>query len=210
LPRLKTLLFSGGGVHDAKGVGQEMYKALTACEDFQVTYVEEDLAVFEAPKLDAYDVVVLFHTGGVLTDAQKNGLLNWIASGKGFVGTHSAADSFKENPEYIAMIGGFFIGHPHYRQYQVSVLDPEHPITEGLEEFMVTDEQYVTDYDPRNHVLATALYKGKITPVAWTKPWGKGRVFWLALGHDPAACRQEMFALLLQKGVRWTGTVDGQ
>jgi type 1 glutamine amidotransferase len=40
-------------------------------------------------------------------------------------------------------------------------------------------------------------------PVAWVKPWGKGRVFYLALGHDPAACEHEMFRLMLQRGTAW-------
>lgn len=208
MAKLKTLLFSGGEIHDAKGCGQEIYKVLTACDDFDVTHVEEDISILEAPNLEPYDVIVFFYTLGTITDAQKNGLLNWVASGKGYVGVHSAADSFCDCPEYIAFVGGRFVTHPHYREYQVSVADPDHPITEGLDEFTVTDEQYITDYDPRNHILATALWKGEAVPVAWTKSWGKGRVFWLALGHDPAACRHEMFKLLLQRGVRWAGAPE--
>jgi len=65
------------------------------------------------------------------------------------------------------------------------------------------DEQYIRDYDPRVTVLANALYKGKTMPVMWTKPWGKGRVFYLALGHDPKACEQEMFTKLLIRGGQW-------
>jgi len=37
----------------------------------------------------------------------------------------------------------------------------------------------------------------------WTKPWGKGRVFYLALGHDPKACEQDMFKKLLIRGSQW-------
>jgi type 1 glutamine amidotransferase len=68
---------------------------------------------------------------------------------------------------------------------------------------MITDEQYILDYDPRVNVLANALYKGKTMPVMWTKPWGKGRVFYLALGHDPKACEQDMFKKLLIRGAQW-------
>ena len=95
--------------------------------------------------------------------------MNHIASGKGYVGVHSAADSFRECPEYRAMVGGYFVTHPRYRDYQVSIVDTEHPITEGLDETVVTDEQYILDYDPRNHVLASALWQGDAMPVAWTK-----------------------------------------
>ena len=207
--RIKTLLFAGGAIHDGMGCGDEIQAALKEAKEFNVTRVDEDLSALEAPNLDPYDLIVFYYTVGEITDAQKNGLLNWVASGKGYVGIHSAADSFRECPEYRAMVGGWFVTHPHFREYQVSVVDAEHPITEGLVEFVVEDEQYVTDYDPRNHVLATALYQGRAMPVAWTKAWGEGRVFWLALGHNPDACRHEMFRLLLCRGAKWAGTPPG-
>lgn len=104
------------------------------------------------------------------------------------------------------MVGGYFVTHPRYRDYQVSIVDTEHPITEGLDETVVTDEQYILDYDPRNHVLASALWEGSAMPVAWTKNWGDGRVFYLALGHDAPACEHEIFGTMLQRGALWAGT----
>ena len=86
------------------------------------------------------------------------------------------------------------------------MVDSEHPITEGVTEFMVEDEQYILDYDPRVNVLCSALWQGRAMPVAWTKAWGKGRVFYLALGHNSEACQHEMFGLLLQRGAKWAGT----
>jgi len=71
---------------------------------------------------------------------------------------------------------------------------------------MVTDEQYITDYDPRVTVLASALWKGKAMPVAWTKPWGKGKIFYLALGHNADSCKDENFKLLIKRGLVWAGT----
>ena len=101
------------------------------------------------------------------------------------------------------MVGGYFVTHPHYRDYQVSVVDSDHAITEGLTEFIVRDEQYILDYDPRVDVLCSALYQGRAVPVAWTKSWGEGRVFYLALGHDADACRHDIFRTMLQRGVLW-------
>lgn len=203
--KIKTLVLAGGQIHDFKGCGKAAVDALSACDDFDITYVEDDLDALIAPGLDPYDLIVFYYTVGTITDAQKNGLLNFVASGKGYAGFHSAADSFRECPEYRAMVGGHFTTHPHYREYQVSVVDSEHHITEGLNEFIVKDEQYILDFDPRVHVLCSALWKGAAMPVAWTKSWGKGRLFYLALGHDAAACEHEMFRLLLQRGALWAG-----
>jgi len=203
--KIKTLVFAGGQIHDFKGCGKAAVDALSACDELDITYVEDDLDVLIAPGLDPYDLIVFHYTVGTITDEQKNGLLNFVASGKGYAGFHSAADSFRECPEYQAMVGGHFITHPRYREYQVSVVDTEHPLTKGLDEFIVKDEQYILDYDQRVHVLCSALWKGAAMPVAWTKSWGKGRVFYLALGHDAAACEHEMFRLLLQRGALWAG-----
>jgi type 1 glutamine amidotransferase len=198
---VKTLLFAGGQIHDFKGCGNEIEKILRADPGFDVTKVEEDLSVLE--ELGSYDLVVFYYTVGEITDAQRDGLTNFVKSGKGFVGIHSAADSFRDDPAFRHFIGGFFVTHPRFRSYQVSVVDPENPITKDLEEFMVEDEQYITDYDPRVDVLCTALFKGKAMPVAWTKEWGEGKVFYLALGHNPDACQHEMFSLLLTRGAKW-------
>ena len=203
---IKTLVFAGGAIHDWNGCSEAIIDILSQRDEFEITKIEEDLDVLTAPRLAAYDLIVFYYTLGKISDAQKNGLLNHIASGKGFVGVHPAADSFRECPEYRAMIGGHFVMHPHYREYQVNISDTTHPITVGIEEFMVTDEQYILDYDSRVHVLATGLWKGSTMPVVWTKNWGEGRVFYLALGHDAKACRQEMFGTLLQRGARWAAT----
>ena len=204
--KINTLVFAGGAVHDWEGCSEAIIAELSQRDEFEITKVEEDLDALVAPNLDPYDLVVFYYTIGEISDAQKNGLLNHIASGKGYVGVHSAADSFRECPEYRAMVGGYFVTHPHYRDYQVSIVDPEHPITEGLDETVVTDEQYILDYDPRNHVLASALWQGDAMPVAWTKSWGDGRVFYLALGHDAKACEHDIFGTLLQRGALWAGT----
>ncbi len=205
MEKINTLVFAGGAVHDWKGCSKAIIDALLQRDEFEITTAEEDLDALVAPNLNPYDLIVFYYTIGEITDAQKNGLLNHIASGKGYVGVHSAADSFRECPEYRSMVGGYFVTHPHYRDYQVSIVDTEHPITEGLDETMVTDEQYILDYDPRNHVLASALWQGDAMPVAWTKNWGNGRVFYLALGHDANACQHEIFGTLLQRGALWAG-----
>ena len=203
--KINTLVFAGGAVHDWKGCSEVIIDALSQRDEFEITKVEEDLDALVAPNLDPYDLIVFYYTIGEITDAQKNGLLNHIASGKGYVGVHSAADSFRGCPEYRSMVGGYFVTHPRYRDYQVSIVDTEHPITEDLDETMVTDEQYILDYDPRNHVLASALWQGDAVPVVWTKSWGDGRVFYLALGHDAKACEHEIFGTLLQRGALWAG-----
>ncbi len=199
---VRTLVFGGGEIHDWQGIQPILVAALEASDAFELATVQEDLdALLD---LDAYDVLVFHYTVGTISDAQRDALSSWLIGGKGYVGIHSAADSFRDDPAYRNMVGGHFITHPRYREYQVSVKDPDHPIMAGIdEEFIVEDEQYILDYDARVHVLANALYKGDTMPVAWTKQHGQGRVFYQALGHDPSACEHPVFKQMLVQGTLW-------
>lgn len=203
--KLKVLVLTGGPIHDAHGIGASLEKTLKADGRFDVDRVEGDLDALLPSRLERYDLVVFDWTLGEITEAQKRGVMNWVAGGKGFVGIHSAADSFRGDPDWRAFIGGHFVTHPAYRQFQVSVTEEKSSITEGLVEFMITDEQYILDYDSRVRVLANGLYRGKTMPAIWTKEWGKGRVYYMSFGHDPRACEQEIFRKLLVRAVLWAG-----
>ncbi len=202
---IKTLLLTGGPIHDGKAIGDIVQETLQKTGQFEITRVHEDLDALLPERIAPFKLVVFYWTLGELTDAQKRGLLNHIAAGNGYVTFHSGADSFRGDPDYRALVGGYFITHPAYRTYQVSVTQVESPITREITEFMITDEQYILDYDPRVTVLANGLYQGRPVPVLWTKDWGKGRVFYSALGHDPKACQQEMFQTLITRGALWAG-----
>ena len=206
--RIKTLLLTGGPVHDGKAIGDIIQAALEKTGRFEVTRVQDDLDALLPERIAPFKLVVFYWTLGEINDAQKRGLLNHIASGNGFATCHSGADSFRGDPEYRALVGGYFLTHPSYRTYQVSVAKTDSPITRGIDEFMITDEQYIVDYDPRVSVLANGLYQGRAVPVVWTKDWGKGRVFYNALGHDPKACEQEMFQTLFVRGALWAAGTE--
>ena len=226
-PTRKVLLFGGGPIHDFRGACSQLQAHLAEDGTFGIDLVVEDYDAFLAQRLELYDLVVLYHTGGTLAGEQVSGLTRWVAAGGGLAAVHCAADSFKGNPEYIAMLGGVFVNHPPIRPYYVSLLDPapgteslkshlRHPITCALTagdrnetdkhavyEYLVEDEQYLLDFDQRVDVLARTIYKGHPCPVAWTRPWGTGRVFYLALGHDPQACQNSFFKQMFQCGTRW-------
>ena len=51
-------------------------------------------------------------------------------------------------------------------------------------------------------MAATAAFNGRIWPVAWSRAWGNGKLFYLALGHDVEACSTEFFKQMLFAGIR--------
>ncbi len=201
---IKTLLLTGGPIHNAKAIGDIVQGVLAESGRFEVTRVHEDLDALLPERIAPYKLVIFFWTLGELTDAQRKGLLDHIAAGNGFTTFHSGADSFREDPVYREMVGGYFVTHPAYRTYQVSITKVDSPITRGITEFMITDEQYILNVDPQVTVLANSLHEGQLMPVLWTKSHGQGRVFYSALGHDTRAVEQEMFQKLLLRGALWS------
>ncbi len=202
--KIKTLLLVGGEIHDWKGIGNVVEDFLKKTNKFDITRVNNDLDALKADRIEPFDLVVFYWTVGAIKDEQRQGLLDHIAKGKGFVTFHSGADSFRDDATWKKFVGGYFTTHPAYRTYQVSVTENDSPITKDITEFMITDEQYILNYDEAAiKVLANALWKGKLMPVLWTKSWEKGRVFYSALGHDPKACQQPMFQKTLIRGALW-------
>jgi len=220
----RTLVFGGGGIHDYRSVCPVLAEVAKATLGGRVEVVEEDYDAFLPERLAGVDLVVLYHTGSTLSRAQAQGLTGAVAQGMGLVGVHGAADSFRNSPEFRAMLGGEYKGHPFYREFTVSLYDPtpgvgsgpKHAMLRGLEgqtverweggpvfEYRVRDEQFLLDCDPGNTVLATGLYKGIAWPVAWVREWGLGRVCYLALGHDVAACGEPFFGRMFAGGVEW-------
>ncbi len=153
--------------------------------------VEDTLAPLEDAEAAAkFDLIVPMWTMGQLSDAQWNGLNQSVhEAGTGLAGVHGGmGDAFRGRVEYYWMVGGQFLGHPHCGDYTVKLTDVKSPITAGMPaSFPYNSEQYYMGVDPMNKVLAYTDYEfeGQTCrmPVAWTKSWGKGRVFYSALGH---------------------------
>jgi uncharacterized protein len=141
--------------------------------------------------LKQYDAVVFANTTGDLPLPDNQAFLDWIKSGKGFVGMHSATDTFPGFPGYNEMIGGHFKTHGAQVKVDVINQDQECPICKHLPaNWEVFDEIYqLKDFDrTKVHGLLTLdKHPNDKTPgdypIAWCKEYGKGRVFYTSLGH---------------------------
>ena len=161
---------------------------------FAVDYVRTDQEMAEKmtpAALAKYDAVVFNNTTGDLPLPDRQGFLNWIKSGKGFVGFHAATDTYAGFPAYIEMIGGQFQTHHEQVEVEVLVEDASHPATRHLpERFRVKDEIYLLKNFDRSkvHGLLTLDKHPNFGnpgdyPIAWCKEYGQGRVLYTSLGH---------------------------
>src|ERR1041384_6549640 len=128
------LTHSAGFKHDVLPVSEEIMKEMgERTGAFEVT-ATKDCSLISRDSLKQYDAVVFYTTGELpLTDEQKAAFLDFIKSGKGFVGIHSATDTFYKWPEYGELIGGYFNEHPWHQDVTIKVEDRRHPATRHLE-----------------------------------------------------------------------------
>jgi type 1 glutamine amidotransferase len=207
---------------------------------FEVT-ATKDGRLFTEGNIASFDAFI-FYTSGVLTeqggDKQppmpaegKQALLEAIAAGKGFVGIHSANDSFhskgdgnENQPEdgrdpYIRMVGGEFIRHGPQQEAAMQVASPKFPGCEGLgESFRLNDEWYThKNFAPDLHVILVQETKGMEGsdyqrppfPSTWARRNQKGRVFYTSMGHREDVWTNETFRKILLGGIAWAlGDVD--
>src|SRR6266480_332580 len=138
------LTHSAGFKHDVLPLSEQILKHIGERSGaFEVT-ATQDCSVLSRDGLKPYDAVVFYTTGELpISDAQKAAFLDFIRSGKGFVGIHSATDTFYKWPEYGELIGAYFDKHPWHKDVTINVEDAKHPATRHLERtFKITDEIY--------------------------------------------------------------------
>lgn len=221
----RLLVFSktSGFRHDSIPVG---VKAITLLGEqtgaFTAVHSEDD-AVFEPQSLQQFDAVLMLNTTGEVFRPQAAGdspaersaarqheqrlqksLVDFVRSGKGLAGIHSATDTYRDWKEYNDMMGGAFVSHPWHTEVPIRVLDPDHPLLKvfGGKGFTVVDEIYQFRNDTakpseRRMLLSLApdwegLQQGSrdddFYPISWIDRYGAGRVFYCSLGH-----RDEIF-----------------
>ena len=168
-----------------------------------------DYSALSGPYLPDYDLVVLYTTGNERHGADVTTLQQWLEDGKALVGIHCATDSFTDSEDFVALMGGKFRTHPAQLHITTEIVDSAHPITAGLDSFTVHDELYLfSDYHPgRVHLLAQTHSfddNGHPVPIAWTREPGKGRLFYLSLGHNPSTLHDASWQKFFQQGVEWT------
>ena len=168
------------------------------------------------PALAAIDAVAFINTTGDLGIPDLDALLGWVGAGHGFVGVHSASDTYHERPEYLAMLGNEFQTHGAQATVDAVVESPSHPATAHLgARYRVFDEIYRFTRNNRAEVtplltldrypddgLDHAGAPGDL-PLAWTRAHGQGRVFYTALGHRDELWLDTTFQRHVVGGLRW-------
>jgi type 1 glutamine amidotransferase len=219
---LRVLIVTGINNHDWKATTPVLKEILDASGRFSVRVVT-DPATVDAGTFSDVDVVLSnFNTHGkklegpLWGDETRIAFEKWILAGGGFVNVHAGSSMFHDWAGFQKIACGTWRnGTRHGQRHvnKVSFLQLDHPITRGLGEFYTFDEFWENlCVDPAALALATVTPdpafrgSGKPEPVVLTTEWGKGRGFYLVLGHDIKAMQNVGFRSLLARGVEWAGS----
>jgi type 1 glutamine amidotransferase len=201
----------------------------------------KDGSLFSPEYLPQFDAIMFYTTGDLTTEggdgqpamtaAGKAALLQAIEGGKGFIGVHSATDTWMSpgsetngaagrfrndgpatNP-YIRMLGGEFIQHDAQQEARLTVVDPKFPgIAAVPQGFRLHEEWYslknlATDMHALLVIQAPEMngpaYQRPPYPVTWARRQGQGRVFYTALGHREDVWENPIFQSILLGGIDW-------
>jgi len=176
--------------------------------------VSNSLEIYaDKEKMKNFDLILQSYTMGKLTKEESDGLMSAVKNGAGIAGPHGGlGDSFRDNTGYLFMVGGQFAAHPGGQiEYEVNITNHDDPITKGLSDFKIKTEQYYMLVDPGVDVLATTTFSGEhakwiegvVMPVVWKKMYGKGKVFYISIGHSVDNFEIPQVIEMLQRGIIW-------
>ena len=170
--------------------------------------ISDTLDIFlDEEKLERVDLIIPIWTMGTIEKEQLQPLLHAVKEGgTGIAGCHGGMiDSFRNEVEYQYMVGGQWVAHPGNDgvTYEVNMVSSTHPLTQGIEDFMVVSEKYYVHVDPTIQVHATTSFADVKMPVVWTKHYGKGKVYHCTLGHVANIVRMPQVLELMKRGMVW-------
>jgi len=218
----KVLLLSGGQ-RQHHGYRDQAFYLTAALEDtgrYEVTQTEE-AAVLETPALAKYDLIIALSDRRddefKFSPGQQKAIFDYVRNGGGYVSIHGADNAAADwDPEWRKMLGAVFShfglpdGKTRKGDYTVKIVDPSSPVAQGIDDFPLKDELYYhLQIEPDVKPLAVVEFEGVDWPVAWTRTYGKGRVFHTVFGHrdfgpgkdDPL--QNPNFSRLVLQGIDW-------
>jgi len=236
---MRVHLIAAGKFHDIDFARLELLKLLAEQADIR-TSCASDYA--DAASLAAADLLITYTCDLVPDAPATEALAAFLARGGRWLALHGTnsilrfgadgiVDTPDEAPAFMALLGTRFAGHPPIAPFKVFITRP-HPLTEGLRDFRVEDELYLTRRTAEIEVLLHTRFTGQCpefresewdeaeVPVLYERRVGAGAILYLTLGHcrghydlrpvadfwpHPQRCawNYPVYYELLRRAIRW-------
>ena len=212
----KAIIVQGGWDGHELDKVSERFRAILVEARFDVK-VYDDLSVFDdLQSLKDNDLIVPVWTMGEISDDQCNNVSEAVAEGTGLAGCHGGmCDAFRNSVLWQFITGGNWVAHPGGDKidYEVKILKTDSDLTTGIRNFKVSSEQYYLHVDLAVKVMATTEFPvvnwyhsandPVDMPVAWTKKWGLGKVYYNSLGHHNDIFDIPEALEMMKRGLLW-------
>jgi uncharacterized protein len=207
-----ALIFWGGWEGHTPERSAHVVKDMLSSQGFDVT-LEQGTSCLLSHNLSAFNLIVPMITMSTIEAGEVEALCAAVRGGAGLGGMHGLmCDAFRNETEYQFMTGGQWVSHPgNIITYRIDVANTADPVMKEIDSFYYTSEQYYMHIDPKIDVLATTTFtgehcdwvKGVVMPVVWKTIYGKGRVFYSALGHTADEFAVPEMKTMLERGLLW-------
>lgn len=176
------------------------------------------LSLFGPELKKRFDAIVFYDMVETISEEQKAAFVNLLKQGVGILFLHHSLASYQNWDEYEKILGGrYYLAagtkdgksheastYQHDVEVPVHVVDPNHPVTRGVSDFILHDEVY-GKYEvlPDMHPLLRTSHPLSSKTVAWWHPYGKSRIVFIQLGHDHWAYENPAYRKLVKQAIVW-------
>jgi type 1 glutamine amidotransferase len=185
-------------------------------ENIPVTFIE-NVNALNIESLKQFQLLVIFRDGMSwpngyeqphvkwMTDEQQQAIWDFVNNGGGFLALHNAQGLYPPGGLYYKLFGGDYGGHPDPTSFTVRIENQNHPVTAGVEDYEIFDEQHMVKYYlDREHLLLRSISSSNQEAAAgWWREMGKGRMVYLSPGHTSEALKHPMTQRLVRNSIRW-------
>jgi hypothetical protein len=218
-------------------LGKTLIKDLGTSIDFT-----DELSLLTAPNLKPYKLLIMLRDGMIwpsgyegapgrpivsepplltkfdpnpvywMTEEQGKAVKDFVQDGGAALFYHNVTYISPRNQNFRDVLGAVTGEHPPLRPFKVKIVNKEHPITRGIGDFVVTDEQHFVTYekDPK-YILMESVNEDGLTwrdlggssVAGWAYDYGKGRVCYLAPGHVITALWNPEYEKIQRNAVKW-------
>lgn len=214
-------------VTDHRNFNREAFFALfDSFQNVQSTQISHPdiLDFIGTDSIRSFDAIVFYDMPEevILTDTQKQNFLKFFEEGAPAIFLHHSLLSYRQWDRFPEIIGGRYYNkspliteqgdtlqsvYQHDVRYKVSIVDAEHPITLGMEDFEILDEVYNHYYVKDDvEVLLTTDHPLSGHELGWVNAFGNSRIVFLINGHGETAYENPNFRRLLYNAIQWAAS----
>jgi uncharacterized protein len=214
-----SVLVTVGGHGYEEALFDAMWNAMPGVQLWMKIEVPKQADMLKPGLEKKYDVIAMYDMCSGFSPKQQENFVALLKTGIGVVSMHHNMGAHQKWDEFRKIIGGTFCTADRVidgalfkpltwkddQTINVTVVDKDHPITKGVEDFVIHDETYGGYWvAPDVKVLLKTDHSGnKPGPLAWTTKYGNSRVAFLMLGHDHHAWQNPNYPKLLGQSIHW-------